>query len=194
MMATDLPALLDALGELFLVPGAWPEATFRNLQRETWLPGDLREAVTTLVGTAHSDLAVQYAGLFLHARNRPTLRLEASAQRAGSLQAPEVLAELEAMEAATAWAPVAGRQPDHLGVLLSLLAHHLRLLAAPEAGQEARLEQDAGTLLGGYLQPMARHLAEGLALPGTPPFYAAAGGTLVAALGLCGRILTPLAV
>jgi TorA maturation chaperone TorD len=194
MTVADLPALLDALGELFLVPGAWPQATFRGLQREAWLPEDLREAVAVLVATAHSDLAVQYAGLFLHARNRPTLRLEASAQRAGSLQAPDVLAELEAMEATAAWTPMAGRQPDHLGVLLSLLAHHLRLLAAPAAGSEARLEEDAGILLEAYLLPMARHLAEGLALPGTPPFYAAAGSILVAALGLCGRILTPPAV
>jgi TorA maturation chaperone TorD len=190
-MVADLPVLLDALGEVLVIPGACPQATFRALQREAWLPGDLRSALGDLLAWAQDDLAVQYAGLFLHARNRPTLRLEASAQRVGALQAPEVLADLEALAVLNAWTPAPGRQPDHLGVLLSLLAHHLRLLEAPAPGTGERLEREAGILLNHYLQPMAGYLAEGLSLAGTPPFYRAVGHALTAALGLCDQILTP---
>ncbi len=179
-MAATLPDLLEALAGVFLEPGApgWDPGPFLDLP---WVPGDLRADLGAM--EPGPGLAVAYAGLFLAARDRAPLRLELSALRAGRLRDEELLAALDVPYRAAGLLPRGGLAPDHLSALLGLLAALLRGAQDPAQERLARL------LLDDHLEPLAAHVVEGLALPGTPPFFAAGGRALSGTLGLVRRLL-----
>ncbi|HLO66451.1 MAG TPA: molecular chaperone TorD family protein [Holophaga sp.] len=178
-MAATLPDLLEALGGVFVLPGApgWDPAPFLEAP---WAPGELRTALAGMV--PGPDLDVAYAGLFIAGRDRAPIRLELSALTAGRLRDETLLASLDAAWRAAGLEP-AGVSADHLGALLGLLAHLLRMAEDPACEILAR------HLLQDRLEPLASHVAEGLAAPGTGPFHAAAGRVLVQALALCRTLL-----
>lgn len=179
MSAANLPALLEALGEVFLVPGApgWDPAPFLEAP---WAPEAMREDLAAMVPGPAPDVA--YAGLFIAGRDRTPIRLELSALTAGRLRDEALMAALDAPYRAAGVEP-RGVSADHLGALLGLLAALLRLAEDPAYEVLAR------NLLQERLEPLAAHVAQGLALPGTDPFHAAAGRVLLQALALCRRLL-----
>ena len=185
MSAGTLPDLLEALGELFLVPGARPSGLLASVREAEWAEPPLRAALDQLLAAPAEDLDVAYAGLFLARTGRPTLRMNASALRTGLHRDPEIMARLAPLYQAAGVEPEGPRQPDDLGCLLLLLARLLRLVAAGREDLEAAM---AG-LFREPLEPLARTVAKGLAEPGVPPSYAAAGATLDAVMDACAKLL-----
>lgn len=184
MSGPDLPDLLEALGELFVVPGGFDRARFEALGRASWAGLGITPALHTLLIADARELDVAYAGLFLQGRTRPTLHLEASAQFAGTLADPGLLARLERIAEVAGVGTVPGIQPDHLGVMLALLALLFRQRAAAAGGCDERLERASAALLQDFLLPLAARVCGALAEAGTPPFYQAAGRLLDRALAL----------
>ena len=179
MSSATLPGLLEALGELFLVPGsAQPWASFAGAP---WATPALRAALESMAPRADQEVA--YAGLFLAGCRRPTIHLEASVQRTGLLLDEAVLGELEALFEAAGVCPDPGAPPDHLGVLLLFLGHLLR------RGGEGAMEAAARTLLDLQVEPLALRVASQLRQEGVDPFYAHAGRVLEATVGLCRALL-----
>lgn len=182
-MPGTLPDLLEALGEVFLTPGACPEPALRAVREADWAGEGLRGSLGRMLEASTGDLPVAFAGLFL--AGRPTLPLEVSAYRTGLLRDPEVLAGLEPLYEASGVLPLEGISPDHVGALLVLQARFLRLMGT---GQED-LEPCARALQEETLGPLAQTLSQVLAAPGTPPFYAAAGQALAEAAHACSALL-----
>jgi len=181
----DLPELLEALAETFLHPGAFPAAEFHEARAAAWVSPELAKALDHLLAAAPSeDLAVDYAGLFLVGRDGPTLHLELSAHRHGRLLAPEILAALEPLYARVALSPPTGTAPDHLGLLLALLAHYLRRLGLQEDPESVEASRH---LIHEFLQPLTQGLRDSLS--GTHALYAAAFDALDATLTLTHGLL-----
>jgi TorA maturation chaperone TorD len=181
--AATLPGLLEALGELFLVPGACPAGALAAAAEAGWAPPELRAALAAMLAADHSDLDVVYAGLFLKRVGQPPIRLEASVRRTGAHLDPEVLEELAGAYELAGMQPEPGIHPDHLGALLVLFARLLELLDR-EAGAEAL----ARTLLQEHLEPLVAGLRADLGAAG-PAFYGGAAQALVAACALSRRVL-----
>lgn len=182
-MEGGLPDLLEALGEVFISPGACPLPTLRAVRGAEWTNEHLREGLDRMIAATQGDLPVAYAGLFL--AGRPSLPLEASAYRGGLLRDPELLDALEPCYQAAGVRPLEGVSPDHLGALLALQARLLRLMAA---GRED-LEPVARELAAGTLGSLARSVAGALTTRSADSFYAAAGTVLEAAAEACAAIL-----
>ncbi len=88
MSRASLPALLEALGELFLLPGAFDAAAFDAALKSDWAPGSLREPLRRMLAAPRAGLDVLYAEHFLHGFRRPTVHLQASAHQTGALLEP----------------------------------------------------------------------------------------------------------
>ena len=185
MSTGTLPDLLDALGELFLAPGARPAPALAAVREADWPAPPLRAALGRLLAAPTEDLDVAYASLFLARTGRPTLRLGASALRTGLHRDPAILASLAPRYAAAGVRPKGPHHPDDLGCLLLLLARLLRQLAA---GREEREAAVTG-LFRDPLESLARAVAAELAEPGVPAYYAAAGAALDAAMDGCADLL-----
>jgi len=179
-----LPELLEALAETLLQPGAFPRQKVEALRREAWIPSPLAAALDQLLAAPAEDLAVAYAGYFLVGRDRPTLHLEYSAHRYGRLQAPESMAALAPLYAEAGLMAPAGVAPDHFGLLLAMLAHHLRFL-----GREESVSAEAAirALLGEFLKPFVQTLRE--AMGDSRGFYPAALEAAEATLSLTWNLL-----
>ena len=190
MNEPSLPDLLEALGELFLVPGAFDRPRFEALGRSSWVGLGITPALQGLIIEDTSGLNVAYTGLFLQGARGPTLHLQASAQFTGALADPERAADLASIAAVVRIQPDPGVQPDHLGAMLILLAHILRAVAAMEGKRAACLEGAAVDLLQKHLQPLAERVAAGLEPVDVHPFYRAAGRLLTRSLQLATRVLS----
>ncbi len=190
MNEPSLPDLLEALGELFLVPGAFDRPRFEALGRASWVGLGITPALQGLIIEDTTDLNVAYTGLFLQGARGPTLHLQASAQFAGALADPERAADLASIAAVVRIQPDPGVQADHLGAMLVLLAHLLRAVAEVEGKRAACLEGAAADLLQKHLQPLAERVASGLEPADVHPFYRSAGRLLAKSLQLAARVLT----
>lgn len=188
MNEPSLPDLLEALGEVFLVPGAFDRDRFEALGKASWVGLGITPALQGLIIEDAADLNVAYTGLFL--QGAPTLHLHASAQFDGRLADPEREADLASISAVVRIRPVQGVQPDHLGSMLVLLAHLLRALAEMEGKRAACLEGAASDLLLKHLLPLAERVAAALEPAQVHPFYRAAGRLLTRSLLLARRVLT----
>ena len=177
MKPGTLPDLLDALGEMYLEPGARPAQLLAAVREAEWAGAALRTGLDRVLTASAEDLDVAYAGLFLARTGRPTIRLDASSLRTGLHRDPEIMASLAPAYAAARVQPEGPHQLDDLGCLLLLLAQILRMLAGGDGNMEAVVIE----LFRDTLEPLARTVAAGLAEPGVPPFYAGAGATLGAA-------------
>lgn len=189
MNEPSLPDLLEVLGEVFLVPGAFDRPRFEALGRASWVGLGITPALQGLIIEEATDLNVAYTGLFLQGSRGPTLHLQASAQFTGSLEDPERAADLASIAAVVRIQPAPGVQPDHLGALLVLLAHLLRALAEVQGRRAACLEGAAQDLLQKHLRPLADRIVAGLEPAEVHPFYRAAGRLLGRALALAERVL-----
>jgi TorA maturation chaperone TorD len=178
MSEPSLPDLLEALGELFLVPGSFDPARFEALGEASWTGLGITPALQGLLIKDRSNLDVAYTGLFLQGFDRPTLHLEASVQFTGSLADPELLAELAKIASIAGIHPAPSIQPDHLGALLLLQAHLFRELDRTRGDRALLLEAASKTLLQRFLQPLCERLRPGLEAPSTHPFYQTAGHLL----------------
>lgn len=190
MSEPSLPDLLDALGELFLVPGRFDQARFEELGRASWAGLGITPALQRLLIEDRSGLDVAYTGLFLQGFDRPTLHLEASVQFTGSLADASILAELAKIASIAGIHPDPSIQPDHLGAILLLQAHLFRELAQAQGDRPFLLEAAARTLLQRFLLPLSRQVSGCLEEPGTHPFYQAAGQLLSRAVALSEQVLT----
>jgi TorA maturation chaperone TorD len=190
MNEPGLPDLLDALGELFLVPGAFDRARFEALGEASWARPGITQALQALLDEEGLNLDVAYTGLFLQGFDRPTLHLQASAQFAGTLADSALLGELAEIESVAGIHADPSIQPDHLGALLMLLAHLFRELAGATGARASRLEQAAGGLLHRLLLPLSEQVCTGLVRSGIHPFYRAAGRLLSQSLALGNMIVT----
>lgn len=150
-MSAHLPDLLEALAEVLLVPGAFPDEAFRSVRGAFWLTPDLDEALGDLLAAGREDAEVAYAGLFLVGSEGPTIHLEDSVRTQGRLAAPEVL------EALTPHYAQAGLglpdRADHLGSLLLVTAALLRRAAAEEGGPAL---PHLRALLAAHVTPLCR--------------------------------------
>jgi len=162
-----LPDLLDALGAVFSRPGHLP---LERLQVASWMGETLRAELLALAKPRSEDLAVSFAGHFLHGREHPTLHLWEGAHRLGRLEDPALRSELEGLFAAMAYAPPDDLSPEHLSAQLGGLAWLLRdLAAAPE--REGREAIQAGLdLVEAHTLPFLRGLLE---TPISDPYGAA---------------------
>lgn len=190
MNEPSLPGLLEALGELFLVPGAFDRPRFEALGQASWTGMGISAPLQGLIIADTRDLAVAYTGLFIQGAKGPTLHLEASAQFTGALADPETIADLASIAAVVRLRPDPAVQPDHLGAMLVLLAHLLRALAETDARRAACMESAAQDLLTRHLRPLGDRISGALAAPEVHPFYRAAGRLLDRALSLASAVLT----
>jgi TorA maturation chaperone TorD len=181
MSAPGLPELLEALGEAFLVPGAFPEDTYWGLLQVPWPAPALKGAALRLLSTPRQELDVVYAGVFLQGTAGPTIHLEESALRFGTLATAAVLEDLEELCRQADLQPLGRLQVDHLGAMLMLLAALLRRAGPGEALAQALFQR--------HLGPTAELLLPLLARPGVPAFYAETGAVLAEAMALCARVL-----
>lgn len=189
MSEPSLPDLLEALGELFLVPGGFDQARFEALGEASWIGLGITPALQGLLIEDRTDLDVAYTGLFLQGFDRPTLHLEASVQFSGALADPGLLGELANIAAIAGIHPAPGIQPDHLGSLLLMQAHLFRELARARGDRTFLLEAAAKTLNERFLLPLSARLSERLEDPETHPFYHSAGRLLGKALSLSTAVM-----
>lgn len=189
MSDPNLPDLLDALGELFLVPGRFDQDRFEALGMASWAGLGITPALQRLLIEERSRLDVAYTGLFLQGFDRPTLHLEASVQFSGAMADPALLAELAKIASIVGIHPDPSVHPDHLGAILLLQAHLFRELARADGDRPFLLEAAARTLLQRFLLPLSKRVSTGLEEPGTPPFYQAAGQLLSRAVALSELVL-----
>lgn len=184
-----LPDLLEALGELFLVPGGFDQARFETLGEASWIGLGITPALQGLLIEDRTDLDVAYTGLFLQGFDRPTLHLEASVHFTGALADPELLGELATIASIAGIHPGPSVQPDHLGALLLLQAHLFRELAEAKGDRTLLLEAAAKTLNQRFLLPLSERLLNRLEDPRTHPFYQSAGRLLGKALSLSTAVM-----
>ena len=189
MSESGFPDLLEALGELFLVPGSFDRGRFEALGEASWTGLGITPALHTLLIEDRTDLDVAYAGLFLQGFDRPTLHLEASAQFTGSLADAGLMRRLEKIHSLAGIHPEPTVQPDHLGALLLLLSQLFRELAVAEGERSVLLEKATADLLEWFLRPLADRVSTSLAEPGIHPFYRAAGALLSRAVSLSEKVL-----
>jgi TorA maturation chaperone TorD len=191
-----LAGALDALAEVFLVPGSPAGA------RAAAAAAALRAAGPGLAATAAALEALaaapadatgeSFARLFLVGRGSAAHPFE-SFYRAGTLADPGCLDELYELYGAAGVRPEAGlaAAPDHLGAELDLLALLLAGLAGTRAGSAARAElaELAATLVNRHLTPFLAAFGARLAAAAPAPRYAAAARAAAAAAAATGRLL-----
>ena len=171
-----LADLCQTLAEAFLEPGADLGEDLRALLDRgpgPALAGPLDRMVRNGLGEAQ---AVEYARLFLHARDTDTVHLFESVQARGHHLAPEVLGPLQALYDAADLSPQEdlGLPPDHLGLELACLGHLLGQVAEGSPAERARVAELARRLIREHLRPFAARVAGQLPRVQAHPYYLAA--------------------
>jgi hypothetical protein len=189
MSRATLTALLETLGETFLPPGTFDPARLEATLKSDWATGPLKDALQRMLAAPRNKLGVLYAEHFLHGFRRPTVHLQASAHRTGSLLDPGLLHELEGLYALAGVEPVDVVHPDHLGALALLLGVLLQRLQSAEGPTADALESAAIDLVEDHLGPLLAKVQEGLNLADPRDPYRAAADALESCLGICARVL-----
>lgn len=128
--------------------------------------------------------SVEYARLFLHAKDTDTVHLFESVQARGHHMAPEVLDPLKAIYdgADIQLQEDLGIPPDHLGLELACLSYLLgQLIEGDLAERETHLDL-ARRLIQQHLRPLTKVVAEQLPQVEAPPYYQGAADLTVALL------------
>ncbi len=122
------------------------------------------------------DQPVEYARLFLHAKDTDTVHLFESVQARGHLMAPEVLGPLKAIydEADISLQEDLGIPPDHLGLELSCLGYLLGQVIEGDLEERPRFQALAQRLIQEHLRPFTAVVAEQLPQVQAHPYYLAA--------------------
>ena len=122
------------------------------------------------------DQAVEYARLFLHAKDTDPVHLFESVQARGHLMASEVLGPLQAIydEAEISLQEDLAIPPDHLGLELACLSYLLGQVIEGDLAERTRLVALAQRLLRDHLRPLVASVAEQLPQVAALPYYQAA--------------------
>lgn len=183
-----LADLAQLLAEVFLEPDAdlGDDLAAVHAQLGDALPalaGPLGQMV--LHPLAAEAQPVEYARLFLHARETDTVHLFESVQARGHHMAPEVLEPLKAIYdgADIQLQEDLGIPPDHLGLELSCLSYLLGQVVEGDLAEQATTLDLARRLIQGHLRPFIQVVAEQLPQIDAPPYY-------LGAAHLAGALLT----
>lgn len=179
-----LADLAQILAEAFLEPDADLKEGLEQLLDGCSSPS-LASPLGRMVGSALSagDQPVEYARLFLHAKDTDTVHLFESVQARGHHMAPEVLGPLKAIydEADISLQEDLGIPPDHLGLELSCLGYLLAQVIEGDLAERSRFAALAQRLIREHLRPFTAVVAEQLPQVQAHPYYLAAS-ELAAAL------------
>lgn len=129
--------------------------------------------------------SVEYARLFLHAKDTDTIHLFESVQARGHHMAPVVLDPLKAIydEADIRLQDDLGIPPDHLGLEFACLSYLLGQVIEGDLSERPRFVELALRLIREHLRPLMNAVAEQLPQVAAHPYYQAAsdlGTTLLA--------------
>ncbi|HEY3271056.1 MAG TPA: molecular chaperone TorD family protein [Geothrix sp.] len=180
-----LADLAQILAETFLEPDADLKEGLEQLLDSG--PGpSLASPLARMVAHAlpAQDQPVEYARLFLHAKDTDTIHLFESVQARGHHMAPEVLEPLKAIydEADISIQEDLGIPPDHLGLELACLSYLLGQIIEGDLAERTRFVELAQRLLQEHLRPFVALVTEQLPQVQAHPYYQAAGelaGTLL---------------
>jgi TorA maturation chaperone TorD len=127
---------------------------------------------------------VEYARLFLHAKDTDIVHLCESVQARGHHMAPTVLEPLKAIydEADIAIQEELTTPPDHLGLELACLSYLLGQVIEGDLVEQARFVELAQRLIREHLRPVVNLVAEQLPEVSAHPYYLAASELAVALL------------
>jgi TorA maturation chaperone TorD len=137
------------------------------------------------------DQPVEYARLFLHAKDTDIVHLFESVQARGHHMAPEVLEPLKAIydEADISIQEDLGIPPDHLGLELACLSYLLGQVIEGDLAERDRFVELAQRLLREHLSPFVAQVAEQLPQVQAHPYYLAASELAAALLPETGKAL-----
>jgi len=177
MSLAILADLAQILAEVFLEPDADLKEGLDQLLKAG--PGpSLAEPLGRMAEQAlkADDQAVEYARLFLHAKETDTVHLFESVQARGHLMAPEVLGPLMAIydEAEISLQEDLAIPPDHLGLELACLSYLLGQVIEGDLAERTRLVALAQRLIRDHLLPLTASVAEQLPQVAALPYYQAA--------------------
>ena len=172
-----LADLAQILAEAFLEPDADLKEGLVELLHEGPSPA-LADPLRRMVEQtpAPGDQPVEYARLFLHAKDTDTVHLFESVQARGHLMAPEVLGPLKAIydEADISIQEDLAVPPDHLGLELACLSFLLGEIIEGDLAERSRFLALAQRLLREHLRPFTKAVAEQLPQAQAHPYYQAA--------------------
>ena len=133
---------------------------------------------------ASTDQSVEYARLFLHAKDTDTVHLFESVQVRGHHMAPEVLDPLKAIydEADISLQEDLAIPPDHLGLEFACLSYLLGEVIEGDLTERARYVELAQRLMRKHLSPLMATVAEQLPQVAAHAYYRAASELAVALL------------
>ena len=176
MSLAYLADLAQILAEAFLEPDADLKEDLEQLVKGAPSPA-LSEPLGRM--TAHAfapqDQSVEYARLFLHAKDTHVLHLFESAQARGRLMAPEVLGPLQAIydEADISLQEDLATPPDHLGLEFACLSHLLGDVIEGDPDERDRDLDLARRLIQAHLRPFVGAVAAQLPQTQPHPYYQA---------------------
>lgn len=180
-----LADLSQFLAEAFLEPDADLKEGLEQLLIGCASPA-LAEPLSRMVQHAldATEQPVEYARLFLHAKDTDAVHLFESAQARGHLMAPEVIDPLQAIydEADIGIQEDLAVPPDHLGLEFACLSYLLGQLIEGDLAEGPRYLELAQRLIQEHLRPFVALVAEQLAQVEAHPYYMAAGDLAVALL------------
>jgi TorA maturation chaperone TorD len=173
-----LADLAQILAEVFLEPDADLKEGLGQLLASG--PGpSLASPLARMVDHTLSaqDQPVEYARLFLHAKDTDTIHLFESVQARGHHMAPEVLEPLKAIydEADISIQEDLAVPPDHLGLELACLSYLLGQVIEGDLAERTLFVELARRLLREHLRPFVAAVAEQLPQVQAHPYYRAAG-------------------
>jgi TorA maturation chaperone TorD len=172
-----LADLSQILAEVFLEPDADLKEGLEELLQDgpgPSLEGPLRRMIQHSL--AASQQPVEYARLFLQARDTDIVHLFESVQARGHHMAPEVLAPLKAIydEADIAIQEDLAVPPDHLGLEFACLGYLLSQILEGDLAESARFADLARRLIHEHLHPFLAQVAEQLPQVQAHAYYLAA--------------------
>jgi TorA maturation chaperone TorD len=180
-----LADLAQILAEAFLEPDADLKEGLEQLQDGCSSPS-LASLLDRMASSALSaqDQPVEYARLFLHARDTDTVHLFESVQARGHLMAPEVLGPLQAIydEADISLQGDLAIPPDHLGLELACLGYLLGQAIEADPEEYSRFRELAQRLIREHLRPFVALVAEQLPQVQAHPYYLSAAELATALL------------
>jgi len=169
--------LAQLLAEAFLEPDADLGEALEELLGDGPVPA-LADPLRRMAAhrLAPGDQPVEYARLFLQAKDTDTVHLFESVQARGHQMAAEVLGPLQAIydEADISVQEDLVVPPDHLGLELACLSYLLGQIIEGDLAERPRFVELAQRLIRTHLRPFILLVARQLPQVAAPPYYLAA--------------------
>ncbi|HJV48201.1 MAG TPA: molecular chaperone TorD family protein [Geothrix sp.] len=177
MPLAHLADLAQILAEAFIEPDADLRDDLQHLLESGPGPA-LADPLECMISATMDlqDQAVEYARLFLHAKDTDTVHLFESVQARGHLMAPEVIDPIRTLydEADISLQADLNLPPDHLGLELACLSHLLGECLEGDLAERPRYQRLAQRLIGEHLRPFLTQVLEQLPQVSAHPYYQAA--------------------